>query len=74
MTDDQYDYVNTHSNDAEETDYLKIIESTTKEEDAIYDIPIDDGSVKINPNPSYDTVSDGVNMENNPFYSKIKFS
>jgi len=52
ITDDQYNYVNTHSNNAEETDYLKIIEPTTKVGDAVCDIATDDGNVKINPNPS----------------------
>jgi len=72
ITDDQYDYVNTdqcHSNDAEETGYLKIIGPTTKEEDAVYDVATDDGNVKINPNPSYNKMSDVVKLGNNPSYS-----
>jgi len=77
ITNDQYDYVKTdqcHSNDAEETDYLKIIEPTTKEEEAAYDTATDDDNVKINPNPCYDTVSDGVKLENNPSYSEININ
>ena len=49
-----------------------MMESTTKEEESVYDIDTDDtGNVEINPNPCYDSVSGGVTPEDNPSYNKI---
>ena len=55
----------------EETDYLKLIGPTSKEDKGGTD-GID--KVKINPNPSYESVSEGVIMEDNPSYNKIKLT
>jgi len=70
ISEDQHGYIETG---IQRVDYLKLIGSTTKEEDAAYNIAtVDINNVKINPNPSYDTVSDGVKLQDNPSYSKIK--
>ena len=69
---DKDGYVETNSYSAQTTDYLKVIGSTTKEEESVYDIATDDtDNVKTNPNPSYDSVSGGVKMEDNPSYNKV---
>ena len=57
----------------QKADYLKVIGSTTEEEESVYDVATDDiDNVKINPNPSYDSVSGGVKLEDNRSYNKIK--
>ena len=72
---DQDDYVETNSQSTQIAgNYLKLIESTTKEEESIYDSRNDDAEkVETNPNPSYDSVSGGVKLEDNPSYNKIKY-
>ena len=71
--DDQDGYVETNSQSTQRAGYLKVIGSTTKEEESVYDNDTDDtGNVKINPNPSYDSMSGGVKLEDNPSYNKIK--
>ena len=68
--EDQHGYIETS---IQRADYLKLIGSTTEEEDAAYDVATDNiDNVKINPNPSYDTASNGVKLQDNPSYSKIK--
>jgi len=70
MSEDQDGYVETS---IQKAGFLKLIGSTTEEEDAVYDVTIVDiGNVKINPNPSYDTVSDSIKLQDNPSYSKIQ--
>ena len=70
--EDEDGYVETNSQSTQRADYLKVIGSTTKEEESVYDNETDDTSnVKINLNPSYDSVSGGVKLEDNPSYSKI---
>ena len=72
MSEDEDGYVETKSQSTQRADYLKIIGSTTKEEESVYDNETDDtGNVKINLNPSYDSVSGGVKLKDNPSYSKI---
>ena len=67
--EDQDGYVETNSQSTQKVSYLEIFVSTTKEEESIYDNDTDDaGSVKINPNPSYDSVSRSVKLEDNPSY------
>ena len=44
--------------------YLKVIGSTSKEEESVCDVATDD--VNINPNPSYESVSSDVKLEDNP--------
>ena len=70
--EDQDGYVETNSQSTRRAGYLKIIGSTTKKEESVYDNDTDNvGSVEINPNPSYDSVSGGVKLEDNPSYNKI---
>ena len=62
--EDQHGYVETNSHSIHGEGYLKVIGSTTKEEELVYDVSTDDiDNVKINPNPSYDSVSGGVKLE-----------
>ena len=69
---DAYGYVETNSCSAQRADYLKVIGSTTKEEESVYDNDSDEtGSVKINTNPSYNLVSGGVKLEDNPSCIKL---
>ena len=69
--EDQDGYVETNSLSMQKADYLKIIGPSTKEEESIYDNDTDEtDNIKVNPNPSYDSVSD-VKLEDNPSYSKI---
>ena len=69
-TEDQHGYVETNVHSTQVAGYLK--GSTTKEEESVYDIAIDDiDNVKIDPNPSYESVSRGVKLEDNPSYNKI---
>ena len=64
--EDQDGYVVTNSQSTQRADYLKIIGLFTKEAESVYDNdPYDDGDIKVNPNPSYDSVS-GVKLEENP--------
>ena len=68
--EDQAVYVETNSQNTQRAGYLKVIGSTTKEDESVYDNDTDEmGNVKINPNPSYDLVSGGVKLEDNPSYS-----
>ena len=70
--EDQDDYVETNPQSTQRAGYLKVIGSTTKEEESVYDNDTDDtGNIKINLNPSYDSVSGGVKLEDNPSYSTI---
>ena len=70
--EDEDGYVETNPQSTQRAGYLKVIGSTTKEEESVYDNDTDDtGNVKINLNPSYDSVSGGVKLEDNPSYSTI---
>ena len=70
--EDQNGYVKTNSQSKQRAGYLNVMESTTKEEESVYDNDTDyTGNVEINPNPCYDSVSGGVTMEDNPSYNKI---
>ena len=72
--EDQDGYVETNSLSTQRADYLKVIGSTTKEKESqwLYDEATDDtDKVNINPNPSYNIVSSGVKLEDNPSYNKI---
>ena len=68
--EDENGYVETNVNNAQTAGYLKVIGSTSKEEESVYDVATDD--VNINPNPSYESVSSDVKLEDNPSYNKIK--
>ena len=72
---DQDGYVETNSQSTQIAgNYLKLIGSTTKEEESIYDNRNDDAEkVETNPIPSYDSVSAGVKLEDNPSSNKIKY-
>ena len=72
---DQDDYVETNSQSTQIAgNYRKLIGSTTKEEELVYDNRNDYAEkVETNPNPSYDSVSAGVKLEDNPSYNKIKY-
>ena len=75
MSEDEYQvsYVETDLHSTQAAGYLKVIGSTAKEEKSVYDIATDDiDNVNIDPNPSYDSVSRGVKLEDNPSYNKIK--
>ena len=65
-------HVETNSQSTQREDYLKVIGSTTKEEESVSDNDSDEtGSVKIDPNPSYEIASGGVKLEDNPSYNKL---
>ena len=69
--EDQHGYVETTLHSTLAAGYLKVIGS--KEEESVYDVATDDiDNVKISPNPSYDSVSRGGKLEDNPSYNKIK--
>ena len=69
--EDQHGYVETNLHSTHGAGYLKVTESTTQKEELVYDVATDDiNNVKINPNPSYDSVSRGIKLENNPSYNK----
>ena len=71
---DQDGYVETNSQSTQIVGNLKLIGSITKEQESIYDNRNDDADkVETNPNPSYDSVSAGVKLEDNPSYNKIKY-
>ena len=71
---DQDGYIETNSQSTQIAGYYKLIGSTTKEEELVYDNRNDDADkVETNPNPSYDSVSGGVKLEDNPSYNKIKY-
>ena len=71
--EDEDGYVDTDLHSTQATGYLKVIGSTIKEEESVYDVATDDiDNLKIDPNPSYDSVSRGVKLEDNPSYNKIK--
>ena len=73
--EDKDGYVETNSLNTQRAGYLKVIGSTTKEEESVYDNDTDDtDNVKINLNPSYDSLSGGVKLEDNPSYNKIKYT
>ena len=67
--EDQHGYVETSLHRIQNERYLKVIGSMTKEEELVYDDVVD--TVKINPNPSYVSVSSDVKLENNPSYNVI---
>ena len=69
ISEDQNGYVKTdvcRSQSAEETDYLKLIGSREKGDGNGVD------NVRITPNPSYESVSKGIIMEDNPSYVATK--
>ena len=67
--EDQDGYVETNPQGTQRAGYLKVIGFITKEEESVYDNDTDDtGNVKTNLNPSYDSVSGGVKLEDNPSY------
>ena len=72
---DQDGYIETNSQSTQIAgNYLKLIGSTTKKQESIYDNRNDDAEkVETNPNPSYDSVSGGVKLEDNPSYNKIMY-
>ena len=56
--EDQHGYVETNLHSTHGAGYLKVTESTTQKEELVYDVATDNiDNVKINPNPSYDSVS-----------------
>ena len=70
--EDQHGYVETGSHTIQNARYLKVTGSTAKEEEFVYDDVVGDVDIiKINPNPSYDSVSSDVKFENNPSYNVI---
>ena len=70
--EDEDGYVDCNSQGTQRADYLKIIGPTNREKESVYDNDADDiDNVKINLNPSYDSVSGSVKLEDNPSYSKI---
>ena len=72
-SEDEDGYVETDLHSTQAAGYLKVIGSTAKEEKSVYDVATDDiDNVNIDPNPSYDSVSRGVKLEDNPSYNKIK--
>ena len=72
VDEDQDGYVETNSQSMQRADYLKVIGSTNKEEESVYDNDTDDtGNFKINPNPSHDLASGGVKLQDNPSYNKL---
>ena len=73
--EDEDGYVDTNSQSTQRAGYLKVTGSTTKEEESVYDNDTDDAcNVKINLNPSYDSLSGGVKLQDNPSYNKIKYT
>ena len=73
--EDEDGYVETNSQSTQRAGYLKIIGSTIKEEESVYDNDTEDtGNVKVNPNPSYVSVSGDVKLEDNLSYNKIKYT
>ena len=71
--EDEDGYVETNPQSTQRAGYLNVTGSTTKEEESVYDNDTDDtGNVKIN--PSYDSLSGGVKLQDNPSYSKIKYT
>ena len=76
ISEDQDGYVKTdqyHSHSREVANYLEIILPTTNGESSVV-CTGDIDNLDTNPNPSYDSVSDGVKLEDNPSYNKIKFT
>ena len=70
--EDEDGYVDCNSQGTQRAYYLKIIGPTNREKESVYDNDTDDiDNVKVNPNSSYDSVSGGVKLEDNPSYSKI---
>ena len=68
-------YFEAKSYSTQREDYHKVIGSAIKEEELVYDVATDHTDrVKINPNPSYDAVSGGVKLEENPSYNKVILS
>ena len=68
ISEDQNGYVKTdeyRSQSAEETDHLKLIGPEKGDGNGV-------DNVKINPNPSYESVSKGIIMEDNPSYVATK--
>ena len=72
--EDKDGYVET-TQSTQRADYLKLIGSTTKEEESVYDNDTNDtGNVEIDANPLYDSVLGGIKLEDNPSYNKIKYT
>ena len=70
--EDEDGYVDCNSQSTQRSGYLKIIGPTNREKESVYDNDADDiDNVKVNLNPSYDSVSGSVKLEDNPSYSKI---
>ena len=70
--EDQDGYVETSSRGIQKEGYLKVIGSTTKAEELVYDdVAGDIDNVKINANPSYDSVPSSVKLEGHPSYNLI---
>ena len=68
--EDQDGYVDCNSQSTQRAYYLKITGPTNREKESVYDNDTDDiNNVKVNLNPSYDSVSGGVKLEDNPSYS-----
>ena len=68
-------YVEANSCSTQRADYHNLTGSATKEKESMYDVATDDtDNVKITPNPSYDAVSGGIKLEENPSYNKIILS
>ena len=63
IPENQDDYVKTNDSHTHSADYLKLIGLTPKEEK-----PNGTDDVVFNPNPSYESVSEGVVIEDNPSY------
>ena len=70
--EDRDGYVETNPQSTQRVGYLKVTGSTTEEKESVYDNDTDDiGNVKLNVNPSYNSVSGGVKLEDNPSYNVI---
>ena len=72
-SDDHDGYIKDYSHSAKGADivYLEIVGPNTKEESPAV-LAANIVNVTIDPNPSYESMSGGVKLEDNPSYSKIK--
>ena len=59
-----------HLHSTEGTGYLELLEPTTKEKSPA--VAVDAANVTINPNPSYELMKGGVELQDNPSYTKLK--
>ena len=71
---DQNGYIETNSFNALEMDYLEVIAKVNTKEEQSLCKPATNGTnnVEIDPNPSYDLISGGVILEDNPSYNEVK--